>query len=127
MAISSGNRKLGPVQKQVLRPVAGVVVTFFPDDGLVDRLLVLAGQVDLLIVVDNGSSGRAWEGVLRAVRATGATLVVNGTNRGLATALNQGAAQAMDSGCRWLLISRGGTGCCGGPSPRVTMAGSLQR
>ncbi len=79
------------------------VVTFNPDlDRLRQNLTAIAGQVEAVLVFDNGS------GNAEAVELLGrefANLIVHRSpdNVGIAEALNQVAAQARDHGFCWLL------------------------
>jgi rhamnosyltransferase len=84
--------------------VCAVVVTFDPDEELMRRLTIVREQVDGLVVVDNSLSASRREVVAQAVAATGATLVSNPQNLGIAAALNQGASRALESGYEWLLM-----------------------
>jgi rhamnosyltransferase len=82
--------------------IGAVVVSYFPDPELVARVAALVPQVGSVVVVDNGSRGEAHH-VLRAVRALpGVEVVENPENRGIAAALNQGAAAARARGHAWL-------------------------
>jgi rhamnosyltransferase len=82
-----------------LQNVCAVVVTFFPDEGVVDRLSAVHDQAGHLIVVDNGSNAQALA-VLEAWRAgkPNVELLVLGRNTGLAAALNRGLAKAEELG-----------------------------
>jgi rhamnosyltransferase len=84
--------------------VCAVVVTFDPDEELMRGLTIVREQVDGLVVVDNSLSASRREVVAQAVAATGATLVSNPQNLGIAAALNQGASRALESGYEWLLM-----------------------
>ena len=89
----------------VHKPVDGntilaIVITYEPDETLLQNLLALRGQISDVIVVDNGSGNI---GVIEGVTThTGCRLIRNGSNFGVAHALNQGAAIAMAEGFSWL-------------------------
>jgi rhamnosyltransferase len=84
--------------------VCAIVVTHFPDAGLAERLAGVAAQVDEMLVVDNGSRGEPLER-LRGLSARGRIrLLENGENRGVATALNQGARWAAARGFDWIAL-----------------------
>lgn len=72
--------------------VAAVVTAYQPDSSLLTALRSVAGQVDQLIVVDDGSS--AAGDVLEECAALGATVVRHGANRGIGAALNTGVRAA---------------------------------
>lgn len=80
-----------------------VIVTFNPPPGFAERAAKAASQVDLLVIVDN--SGREMEPeITLAARETGALLVLNRENKGLASAQNRGINLALEEGCDWILL-----------------------
>lgn len=88
--------------------VAAVVVTFRPDAGATEALLrALDPQVDLLVVVDNGSA----EDAVRALRAQverlgeGRELLALGENTGIAAAQNTGIRWARERSAELVLLS----------------------
>ena len=88
----------------VIEPAAAVVVTYHPDSDFPTRLAVVAAEVPLVVVVDNGS-GPAAVAMLRKAAAglPAVRLVENRENIGLAAALNAGCRAAAAAGCRWAL------------------------
>ena len=82
--------------------VCAVVVTYHPDPGFPDRLARIRPQVGRVVVVDNGSSPPARE-MLRNAAGPDVDLILNDTNLGVATALNQGVGHARDRSYRWTL------------------------
>jgi rhamnosyltransferase len=82
------------------REVLAVVVTYNPGPELTQNLQALRSQIDAVLVVDNGSANVG--AVREAVAATGCMLEENGSNLGIATALNRGVTRALDSGAAWL-------------------------
>jgi rhamnosyltransferase len=80
----------------------GVVVTYNPGPYLAGHLRALREQIAQVVVVDNGSSD--VEAVRRACGETGCRLVRNDRNLGIAAALNQGAAAALEAGAEWLAM-----------------------
>lgn len=87
----------------VSSPVAAVVVTFFPDDRVTERLVAIRGQVDRLVVVDNGSPAETQTMLETWAAANGAVVLANAENRGLAAALNQGMAWSEAAGIEWTI------------------------
>lgn len=84
--------------------VGAVVVTYHPDAEVAGNLRALAGEVGRLVVVDNGSSAGELE-VLRGVQAEcGFEIVENGSNLGIATALNVGVRRLREQECAWVLL-----------------------
>jgi rhamnosyltransferase len=82
--------------------LCAVVVTYFPDTGCGENLTALAGQVDCLVIIDNGSSEESLRPVVEAARRLSATLVRLGANLGVAAALNVGIRFARERGYHWL-------------------------
>jgi rhamnosyltransferase len=88
--------------------VAAVVVTYRPDISATATLLAaLAPQVELLVVVDNGSGPDAVAALAQAVAALPgrAELVELASNAGIAAAQNLGIAWARERGARYVLLS----------------------
>jgi rhamnosyltransferase len=84
--------------------VCAVVVTYFPDSYLAQRLQRIAEQVDRIVLVDNGTRGRALDTVERAARLPGVLdMIANTANLGIATALNQGVKKALDNHYPWII------------------------
>lgn len=83
--------------------ICAVIVSYHPDVEFPDRLRTLARQVDCVVIVDNGSSEQEIEMLGRAASGTGATVVRNQDNIGIASALNQGLEWAREHGFEWLL------------------------
>ncbi len=84
--------------------VFAVIVTYNTDKEFPRRLNPLLGQVDRILIVDNGSGAQALEN-LRGLLKTShkIELIENGENFGLATALNIGVRRALGEGCDWIL------------------------
>jgi rhamnosyltransferase len=82
---------------------ACVIVSYNGSEQIEKTVNALSGQVDSIIIVDNGSdpdtqralSGLAKESKIRIIR--------NDRNMGVARALNQGVAQAKEGGYAWVL------------------------
>lgn len=84
--------------------VCAIVVTYFPDEGLFDRLTNIVPQVSALIVVDNTpSEARLRPARLPRAHDTEVLLIENSENLGVGEALNQGLRQALAWNCDWLL------------------------
>jgi rhamnosyltransferase len=84
--------------------VGAIVVTFFPRPEYMENLAKMRAQVDLLIVVDNGSAERELAQLRIASEDPGYRLIENGDNLGIAVALNRGVCAAQRAGCRWLAL-----------------------
>jgi rhamnosyltransferase len=94
----------GAAQIMTNHITSAVVVTFRPRREYLENLAELDRQFDLLIVVDNGSTGDALIDVRAASRELGFRLIENRTNLGIATALNTGVREALQSGCNWVAL-----------------------
>jgi rhamnosyltransferase len=82
-----------------LDDVCAVVVTFHPDEAVLERLATMRSQSGMLLIVDNGSdeqtlaSLRGW-----SERVPDVELLPQGRNIGLACALNLGLDRALNRG-----------------------------
>lgn len=74
--------------------IGSVVTAYRPGPELVDSIRVLAGQVDRVVIVDDGSGPDADE-VLTAAEALGARVLRLPRNSGIAAALNAGVAELL--------------------------------
>ena len=84
--------------------ICGVLVSYHPDAEVLRNLEAVRAQVQGLVVVDNGSSAEELA-LLRGVMGGGGfELMENGTNLGIATALNLGVRWAQAQGFRWVLL-----------------------
>jgi rhamnosyltransferase len=83
---------------------SAIVVTFHPHPEYLENLAKIKAQVDLLIVVDNGSSESELTQIRSASREPGFKLIANGDNLGIAAALNIGVREAQKEGCRWVAL-----------------------
>lgn len=84
--------------------ICAVVVTYRPDLETLSNLRRTRLEVDELVVVDNGTEGEPLNLLGQASREAGFTLIENGENLGIATALNCGVIWAKQSGYRWVLL-----------------------
>jgi len=80
------------------RGVCAVLVTYHPDGGLPDRLARLVPQVGGIVVVDNGSPAPVSAMVDGLTRSVDVTVIENGSNLGIARALNVGVRHAAARG-----------------------------
>ncbi len=81
--------------------IGAVVVTFQPDTDVIENLKRVATQVDLLIIVDNGSS-EAFGLLLQPFLNTRVKLIRHSENLGIATGFNTGLRSLIDSGCEFV-------------------------
>lgn len=81
---------------------SAIVVTFHPRPEYLDSLAKICAQVDLLIVVDNGSQESELLQLRIASEELGFMFIENGENLGIAAALNLGVREAQKEGCRWV-------------------------
>lgn len=106
---SLGEQLKAPASRPPLSPVCAVVVAYFPDERFRERIAVVLAQVPLVIVVDNTprSDLRGELGEL----GTRVRVIENGSNLGIASALNTGLRLAEEMGYRWLLTLDQDTEC----------------
>ena len=86
--------------------IGAIVVTLHSQDACESLVGALRGQVDFVVVVDNGS-GAAMVASLRQLEArhTGfVQLVLNDQNVGLARGQNQGIDEAIARGADWIIL-----------------------
>ena len=83
---------------------SAIVVTFHPHTEHLENLAKIRAQVDLLIVVDNGSNENALAQIRFTSRKLGFKLIENGDNLGIAAALNLGVREAQKERCRWVAL-----------------------
>jgi rhamnosyltransferase len=84
--------------------VCAVVVTYHPDADVLANLATVRPQVDLLVVVDNGSSAADVHVLREATQQLNAALIENAANLGIATALNQGIRWALEQSAAFCLL-----------------------
>lgn len=84
--------------------VCGIVVLFFPEGEVTERLSRICEQVDLLIVVVNGWHSSVRDRLLDLEGITSLQLIENESNVGVAEAFNRGAKVAKDAGFEWILL-----------------------
>src|SRR2546427_11959483 len=84
--------------------VCAVIVTHNPNARFEGALDAVVPQVDHVFVVDNATTAviRRWIYNLVEGRRN-VSLIQNGTNLGLATAMNQGVRAALLRNCDWVL------------------------
>lgn len=82
--------------------VAGVVVTYRPAESVAGHLRALRAQVEWLVVVDNASDAASRALLAEFAGAADVAVIDNPQNLGLAAALNQGIARALELGAAWV-------------------------
>jgi rhamnosyltransferase len=84
--------------------VCAIVVTFHPTSVELANLAKLRPQVSALVIVDNGSSEEKLVALRAAIQSLGAVLIENGTNLGIAAALNTGIKWAIAHQQQWVAL-----------------------
>ena len=69
-----------------------------------ENLAKMSAQVDLLVVVDNGSAEPQLDVLRNSSKEFGWHLIENGANLGIATALNRGIRDAQKEGSDWIAL-----------------------
>lgn len=81
--------------------IAGVVISFYPDQRFNQHIQSYLPGIDHLYVLDNSEPAFEFKDIV--TRNIKITLIQNGKNEGIATRLNQAASMARDAGYNWLL------------------------
>jgi rhamnosyltransferase len=85
------------------KQVCAVLVAFHPSQQLLVNVSLLLDQVSHLVIVDNGSTGASLN-LLRTLEADPrVSLILNPSNEGIATALNQGLKLGLKMGYSWVI------------------------
>lgn len=93
------NRSINPSA----RNTCAVVVTYFPDGGIISRLQRIQNQLPSIIIVDNGSNKKCLSVLEEFSTSLKVELLRNKENEGVGKALNQAAAFAKNSDFLWML------------------------
>jgi rhamnosyltransferase len=88
----------------VSRDVCAVIVTFHPDDDVFANVERITQQVDEVLVVDNGSTPAELASLYNSASRLGFSIIANGDNLGIATALNAGIRWAEQQGFCWIIF-----------------------
>lgn len=83
--------------------IGAVVVSYSPSREILQNIALLAGQVSHIVVVDNTPSTNTQTVIDELERLGGCTVIRNGKNLGIATALNIGVQRAICLGCDWIV------------------------
>jgi rhamnosyltransferase len=83
--------------------VCAVIVTYFPDPSILDRVSRVVAQVPRTVIVDNGSSPGCIEQLKQIAVNCPVDLILNPQNQGLASGLNTGVRWAASHGFQWAL------------------------
>jgi rhamnosyltransferase len=92
-----------PISLPDKKNTCAVFTTYHPDNGFVDRLRPLLNQVDCVIIVDNASEYQEVARLDELADGTRIRLIRNHENVGVAAALNQGIAMAIEANYAWAL------------------------
>lgn len=94
---------LESINKKHSQLVCAVVVLYFPDQGIKERLRCIENEVDAVVVVDN-SSPQFTKKFVDANCTKNIHYICNGSNLGIAAALNQGLRWAGVKGYGWVIL-----------------------
>lgn len=83
--------------------VCAIVVVYFPPSNFVTNIRAVSEQVDHVVIVVNGVHADTEDVLTEVLSHGGTTLIRNSMNVGVATALNQGAQEALDRGYHWVI------------------------
>lgn len=80
-----------------------VVITYEPNDNLLNLINIIGKQVNKTIIVDNNSEGHGLEIISNIIGNDTLCLLRNKQNEGIAKALNQGMGLARGMGFDWVI------------------------
>ena len=85
--------------------VAAIIVSYNPDKNLLDSVNLLISQVEIIIIVDNGSIEEKRKDIssIKDIDNERIEIIFNEENLGIATALNIGVREALKQGFNWIL------------------------
>lgn len=84
--------------------VCAVIVTYHPTQKMIAHISSVVGQVDGLVVVDNGSAEQELAALRAAGESLGFCLIENQKNLGIAEALNIGVRRAIAQDFPWVIL-----------------------
>ena len=85
--------------------VAAIIISYNPDNNLLDSVNLLVNQVEKIIIVDNGSESEKKKNInlIKDINNEKIKIIFNQENLGIATALNIGVKDALKQGYNWIL------------------------
>lgn len=85
--------------------VAAIIISYNPDNNLLDSVNLLVNQVEKIIIVDNGSESEKKRNInlIKEIDKQKIEAIFNEENLGIATALNIGVRKALSQGYNWIL------------------------
>jgi rhamnosyltransferase len=92
-----------PTSPAIAQTICAVVVTFYADTDLADRISRVARQVPQIVIVDNGSSSACVDQLKHIADSFSTHLILNSRNEGLGAGLNKGIRWAASQGFQWAL------------------------
>ena len=85
--------------------VAAIIISYNPDNNLLDSINLLINQVEKIIIVDNGSKDEKIKNInsIANIDKEKIQVIFNKENLGIATALNIGVKEALAQDYKWIL------------------------
>ena len=85
--------------------VAAIIISYNPDNNLLDSINLLINQVEKIIIVDNGSESQKKKNInlIKDIDNKKIEVIFNEENLGIAIALNIGVKEALNQGYNWIL------------------------
>lgn len=84
--------------------ICAVVVAYHPDNNFEGRIHRISSLVDQVVIIDNDSNVSAVKLLRRLKQSLHIRIILNKSNLGIATALNQGVNAALELGYTWGLL-----------------------
>lgn len=86
-----------------MQSICAVIVSFNPDDSILENVDALSPQVKEVMIVDNATSVPLSQKCLQQLKSKeNVTLVENSENLGIAAALNIGIKYSLNAGYEWI-------------------------
>jgi len=82
--------------------VCAIIISYYPTEEIVGNVSALLGQVNEIVIVDNGSGHSSQEIFKRLSLFPRLTVIYNGRNLGVAAALNLGVQHAKAGRHQWV-------------------------
>lgn len=83
--------------------ICAVIISYNPDKDMIEGINSILKQQINIVIVDNGSSKEKLKFLEEISSKNGISLIKNGTNLGIAKALNIGVKNAISKGYKWVL------------------------
>ena len=84
--------------------IAIVIVSFNPTSNLIDLISIFDNQIPIIVVDNNSTSSDSIKTLNQLQLKSNVELIINNSNLGIATALNQGVESSIQKNKNWTLL-----------------------